>query len=100
MGVGDKAWGSSLDYDFVKTPVVQIAGAVPTHARRRPARTAQQHPQSLSCADDRAMPHARTLTASSTRADWAGMVILLVTSLLIGSKLVAHLQAREGGQLY
>lgn len=75
-------------------------GPCPTHARRRPARTAQQHPQSLSCADDRAMPHARTLTASSTRADWAGMVILLVTSLLIGSKLVAHLQAREGGQLY
>ena len=83
-----EAWARVMDYSFMKSPAVQVAGAV-----------SRACPCSISRFPSKAFAVSQTEVADARhfpmRADWIALVVLFATSALIFSKLV-RLVVRTG----
>ncbi len=84
-----EAWARVMDYSFMKSPVVQVAGTV---SQACPSSSYMRHYTPSGSPIPLSLPltcHGfLTLTTFPMGADWIGLVVLFGTSALIFSKLV------------
>ena len=76
-----EAWARVMDYSFMKSPAVQVAGAV---SRACPCSILRLPLNACLCP----IRQLLTLATFPMCADWIGLVVLFATSALIFSKLV------------